>query len=79
MKQIVILNGEVSLCTVINAEDSLGSILHLLLFYINNLADGLSSNAKYFRWYIVIFGRDVGIFANELNNELYQINELINQ
>ena len=79
MKQRVILNGEVSSWTVINAGDPLGSILRLLLFYINNIADGLSSNAKHFRWYIFIFGRDVEIFANELNNELYQINESINQ
>ena len=56
-----------------------GSILGLLLFliYINDLADGLSSNAKLFADNTSLFSviHDVGTSANELNNDLYEINK----
>ena len=58
---------------------SQGSILGPLpfLIYINDLADGLSSNAKLFADETSLFSviPDVDTYANELNNDLYQINK----
>ena len=45
------------------------------LVYINNLADGLSSNAKLFADDTSLFIHDVDTSENELNNDLYQINK----
>ena len=77
--QRVTLNGQVSLWTSVNAGVPQGSILGplLLLIYINDLADDLSSNAKLFADDKSLFSviRDVDTFANELNNDLYQINK----
>ena len=49
----------------------------LFLIYINDLADGLSSNAKLFADDTSLFSviHDVDASANELNNDLYQINK----
>ena len=62
----------------VNAGVPPGSILGplLLLIYINDLADGLSSNAKLFADDSSLFSviRDVDSFTNELNNDLHQIN-----
>ena len=51
--------------------------LHDFLVYINDLADGLSSNAKLFADETSLFSviHDVDTSANELNNDLYQINK----
>ena len=50
--------------------------LHFLV-YINDLADGLLSNAKLFAYdtslYLVI--HDINTSANELNNDFYQVNK----
>ena len=79
-KQRVTLNGKVSSSTGVNASVPQGSILGPLLFlvYISDLADGLSSIAKLFSDNKSLFSviDDVGTFANELNNDLYQINKL---
>ena len=78
-KQRVILNGQVSPCTGVNAGVPQGSIWGPLLFlvYINDLADGLSSNAKLFADDTSLFSviHDVDTSANSLNNDLYQINK----
>ena len=57
-KQRVILNGQLSSWTSVNAGVPQGSILGPLLFliYINDLADGLSSNAK-------LFADDTSLFS----------------
>ena len=78
-KQRVILNWQVSSWTDVNAGVPQESILGPLLFliYINDLADGLSSNAKLFADDTSLFSviHDVDASANELNNDLYQINK----
>ena len=79
-KQKVTLNGQVSSWTGVNAGVPQGSILGpLLLFlvYINDLADGLSSNVKLFADDTSLLSviHDVDTCSNELNNDLYQINK----
>ena len=72
-------NGQVSSWTGVNAGVPQGSILGPLLFliYINDLTDGLSSNAKLFADDASLFSviHDVDASSNELNNDLYQINK----
>ena len=78
-KQRVLLNEQVSSWTGVNVGVAQGSILGPLFFlvYINDLADGLSSNATLFAddtsLFLVI--HDVDTSTNELNNDLYQINK----
>ena len=78
-KQRVILNGQFSSWTSVNAGVPQGSILGPLLFliYINDLTDGLSSNTKLFADDTSLFSviHDVDVSANELNNDLYQMNK----
>ena len=78
-KQRVILNRQVSSWTAVNAGVPQGSVLGPLFFlvYINDLADALSSNAKLFADDTSLFSfvHDVDTSANELNNDLYQINK----
>ena len=78
--QRVSLNRQVSSWTVVNAGVPQESILDLLL-YINNLADGLSSNAKLFADDTALFSviQDVETSADKLNNNFYQINEWVLQ
>ena len=59
-----------------------GTLLSLILgpfflVYINDLADGLSSNARLFADDTSLFSviHDVDNFTNELNNDLHQINK----
>ena len=78
-KKRVTLNGQVSSWTVVNAGVHQGSNLGPppFLVYINDLADRLSSNAKLFADDTSLFSviHDVHTSANELNNDLYQINK----
>ena len=68
-KQRVILNGQFSSWTSVNAGVPQGSILCPLLFliYINDLTDGLSSNTKLFADDTSLFSviHDVDTYANE--------------
>ena len=70
-KQRVVLNGQSSSWTNVKAGVPQGSILGLLLFliYINDLADGLSSNIKLFADDTSLFSviHDSGITTLELN------------
>ena len=76
-KQRVILNGQLSSWTSVNAGVPQGSILGPLLFliYINDLADGLSSKLLADDTSLFSVIHDVDTSANELNNDLYQINK----
>ena len=85
-KQRVVLNGQTSSWADVNAGVPQGSMLGPLLFliYINDLADGPSSNAK-------LFADDTSLFSvvhnanttpKELNNDLIEIsseNEIENE
>ena len=77
-KQRVLLNGQVSGWSNIKAGVSRGSILGPLLFliYINDLSEGLSSNAKLFADGTSLFSvtHDSKTSALELNNDLAKIN-----
>ena len=76
-KQRVVLNGQVSTWTSINAGVPQGSILSPLLFliYINDLSDNLSSNVKLFADDTSLFSviHDINISAGELNEDLKKI------
>ena len=76
-KQRVVLNGKTSSWADVNAGVPQGSILGPLLFliYINDLADGLSSNAKLFADDTSLFSvvHNANTTAKELNNDLVKI------
>ena len=76
-KQRVVLNGQVSNWTSIEAGVSQGSILGPLLFliYINDLSDDLSTNAMLFADETSLFSvvRDINTSATHLNNDLRKI------
>ena len=78
-KQRVTLNCQSSSRTNINAGVLQGSILGLLIFliYINDLSDGLSSNAKLFADDTSLFSvvHYINTSAIELNKDLKKIND----
>ena len=77
-KQRVTLNGQTSFWTEVNAGVPQGSILGpLLLIYINDLADGLSSNVKLLADDNSLFSvvHDIHSSASDLNKDLKTINE----
>ena len=78
-EQRVTLNGQSSSWTNVNAGVPQGSILGPLLFiiYINDLSDGLSSNAKLFADDTSLFSvvRDINTSAIELHKDLKKIND----
>ena len=78
-KQRVVLNGQVSTWTSVNAGVPQRSILGPLLFliYINDLSDNLSSNVKLFADDTSLFSviHDINISAGELNEDLKKISE----
>ena len=76
-KQRVVLNEQTSSWADVNAVVPQGSILSPLLFLINinNLADGLSSNAKLFPDDTSLFSvvHNANTTSKELNNDLVKI------
>ena len=78
-KQRVVLNGQSSSWTNVKAGVPQGSILGPLLFliYINDLADGLSSNTKLFADDTSLFSviHDSVITTLELNSDLSRIKQ----
>ena len=78
-KERVTLNGQSSSWTNVNAGVPQGSILGPLLFliYINDLPDGLSSNAKLFADDTSLFSvvHDINTSTIELNSDLKKIND----
>ena len=76
-KQRVVLNGQTFSWAVVNAGVPQGSILGPLLFliYINDIADGFSSNAKLFADDTSLFSvvHNADTTAKELNNDLVKI------
>ena len=76
-KQRVVLNGQVSQWTNIQAGVRQGSILGPLLFfiYINDLSDDLSTNTKLFADDTSLFSivRDINTSAAHLNNDLRKV------
>ena len=78
-KQRVVLNGQTSDWAEIKAGVPQGSVLGPLLFlvYINDLPEGLQTNAKLFADDTSIFStvNDVNASYNELNNDLVEINK----
>ena len=77
-KQRLVLNEQTSSWADVNAGVPQGSILGPLLFliYMNDLADGLSSNTKLFADDTSVFSvvHNANTRAKELNNDLVKIN-----
>ena len=76
-KERVVLNGQTSSWTDVNAGVSQGSILgsFLFLIFINDLADGVSSNVKLFADDTSLFSvvHNANTTAKELYNDLVKI------
>ena len=76
--QRLVLNGQISTWENINAGVPQGSILGPLLFliYINDLAEGLTTNEKLFAGDTSLFSvvHDTQTSANDLNKDLEIIN-----
>ena len=82
-KQRVVLNGQFSTWKSVNAGVPQGSILGPLLFLIciNDLTEGLSSNAKLFEDDTPLFSviHDIQTSANNLNKDLERIRKWATQ
>ena len=82
-KQRVVLNGQLSSWSNIETGVPQGSALGPLLFliYINNLLDGLTTNARLFADDVSLFSvvDNINLSATNLNSDLSKINAWANQ
>ena len=82
-KQRLMLNGHLSSWSSIETGVSQGSILGPLLFliYINDLSDGLTTNARLFADDVSLFSvvDNINLSATNLNSDLSKINAWANQ
>ena len=82
-KQRVVLNGQLSSWPNIETGVPQGSILGPLLFsiYINDLSDGLTTNARLFADDVSLFFvvDNINLSATNLNSDLTKINDWANQ
>ena len=82
-KQRVVLNGQLSLWSNIESGVPQGSILGPLLFliYINDLSEGLTTNAKLFADDVSLFYvvDNINLSATNLNSDFSKINAWANQ
>ena len=82
-KQRVVLNGQLSSWSNIETGIPQGSILGPLLFlvYINDLSEGLTTNARLFADDVSLFSvvDNINLSATNLNNDLSRINAWANQ
>ena len=79
----MVLNGQLSSWSNIETGVPQGSILGPLLFliYINDLSDGLTTNARLFADDVSLFSvvDKINFSATNLNSDLSKINALVNQ
>ena len=79
----MVLNVELSSWSVIETDVPQGSILGQLLFlvYINDLPDGLTTNARLFADDVLLFPvvDNIDLSATNLNNDLSKINAWASQ
>ena len=82
-KQRMVLNGELSTWSNTEAGVPQGSIVVPILFliYINDLSDGLTTNARLFADYVSLFSvvDNINVSATNLNSDLSKINVWANQ
>ena len=79
----MVLNGQLSSWFNTETGEEQGSVLGPLLFliYINDLSDGLTTNARLFADNVSLFSvlDNINLSATNFNNDLSKINAWVNQ